>query len=114
MSLLFDWDLGNGMNLFIYYTSNLWHSLRGLQDRFTTIIHHSIDVRYTLDLEFYRLEGHNSAPHTSLLSPELYTACGIQKEQKDAKLVYVRVDLAKYNAFMSTSPYLSSIKVPNT
>jgi hypothetical protein len=35
MTLLFDWDLGNGMNLFIYYTSNLWHSLRGLQDRFT-------------------------------------------------------------------------------
>jgi hypothetical protein len=26
--------LGNGMNLFIYYTSNLWHSLRGMQDRF--------------------------------------------------------------------------------
>jgi hypothetical protein len=25
---------GNGMNLFIYYTSNLWHSLRGMQDHF--------------------------------------------------------------------------------
>jgi hypothetical protein len=37
MTLLFDWDLGNGMNLFIYYTSNLWHSLRGMQDRFSII-----------------------------------------------------------------------------
>jgi hypothetical protein len=29
--------LGNGMNLFIYYTSNLWHSLHGMQDRFSSL-----------------------------------------------------------------------------
>jgi hypothetical protein len=41
--------------------------------RVATINHHSIDVTYTLDLEFYMLEGHSSPPHTSLVSPKLYT-----------------------------------------